>query len=105
MVSPSASMPIVIIFERHWEKIPRQIVKDLIPKLSEEGYDTFCFEFPQNLKEKEILSLHNEALESDKDLNSKAENCLARVGIKNIRLDGLDLKNLSNLMRLYVSRK
>jgi len=105
MVSPSASMPIVVIFERHWDEAPKQIVKSLIPKLAEEGYDTLCFEAPQNLTENEILSSHNAGLELDNKIDSQAKEYLERVGIKNVKLSDIGFKKLTELMRLYVSSK
>jgi hypothetical protein len=103
MLSPSASMPILIIFERHWDEAPKQIVKSLIPKLSQEGYDTLCFEAPQNLTESEILSSHNEGLDLDNRIHSQAKEYLERAGIRNILLQDIGFKKLSNLIRLYVS--
>jgi hypothetical protein len=103
MISSSASMPIVVIFERHWDEAPKQIVKNLIPKLSEEGYDTFCLEAPQNLEEREFLSSFQAGLELDIKINSQAQDCLERVGIRNIRLSDIGFEKLADLMRLYVS--
>ncbi len=105
MISASASLPFVIIFERHWDQEPKKILKGLIPKLSEEGYNTLCFEAPQNLTEKEILFSHLKGLEFDSRLNSQANECVERAGIKDIQLSNLKFKELAELMRLYVSSK
>ena len=52
------SLPIVIIFERHWDLIPKPLVKELLPELSKRGYGNFCFEAP----EPRLSSLKNEIL-------------------------------------------
>ena len=103
MVSQSASLPIVIIFERHWDKEPKKIVKSLITTLAEEGYDTLCFEAPQNLTEHEILSSHLEGLKLDSQINSQAQEYVKQAGFKNIKLCNLGFKKLAELMRQYVS--
>ena len=51
------SLPIVIIFERHWDTIPKTIIKDLLPALNKKGYQTFCFEAPQDLSPPDFDSL------------------------------------------------
>lgn len=55
MITPP-SLPIVIIFDRNWDKYPKQLIKDLIPQLSHEGYDTFCDSAPNTSERKQIAS-------------------------------------------------
>ncbi|VHO02007.1 hypothetical protein RHT_00325 [Candidatus Rhabdochlamydia sp. T3358] len=31
------SLPIVVIFERHWDETPKHLVKQLLPELVKEG--------------------------------------------------------------------
>lgn len=103
MISSTATLPFVILFERHWDQEPKKILKDLLPKLSDEGYDTLCFEFPQNLTEEEIISSHLDSLDFDIKLNAQAYEYLARAGVRNIQLCDLGFTQLAKLIRLYVS--
>lgn len=96
------SLPIVIIFERHWDIIPKLIVKNLLPSLAEQGYDTYCFEAPQNLTSSEILARHNDAIELDSGILFDAEKYLKQVNIV-AKLSDLSFGELAKLMRLYVS--
>src|ERR1700722_17926007 len=105
-MTSSISLPIVVIFERHWDEVPKQLVKDLLPQLAEEGYDTLCFEAPQNLSEKEILSSHKYGLDLNSKICSQAEECLKRAGINDIdKLSTMGFENLAHLMQLFVSSK
>jgi hypothetical protein len=103
MLPTSTSKPAVIIFERHWDEVPKQIVKDLIPELAKEGYDTLCVDAPQNWSEEEILSSHQSGLELDKDINSQAKQYLEKAGINNNQLSDMGYTKLAALMRLFVS--
>ena len=104
MLSSSTSMPIVVIFERHWDEAPKQTLKSLIPMLAQEGYDTLCFEAPQNLNESEIMASFNQNIEFDSNLSSQADEYLRRVGVTS-KLSDIGFGKLANLMRLYVSSK
>lgn len=100
---PLASLPIVVIFERHWDEKPKQLVNKLIPKLAEEGYDTLCFEAPHNRNEDEILSSHRDGLALDSQINSQAHEYIEKAGIKNIKLCDLGFVELTDLMKEHVS--
>lgn len=103
MISSPTTLPFVIIFERHWDQEPKKALKDLIPKLSDEGYDTLCFEFPQSLTEEEIISSHLKGLDFDIKLNSQAYAYVERAGVKDIQLCDLGFTQLAKLMRVCVS--
>lgn len=49
------SLPIVIIFNRHWESSPQHLIRNLLPPLAQEGYDTFCQEIPDSLSEEDAI--------------------------------------------------
>jgi len=98
------SLPLVIIFERHWDTIPKSVMKDLLPDLSRRGYETFCFEAPQNLSSAEIIDRHNSGLELDSGIQQQAENLLKQVGITS-KLSDMSFRSLADLLRLYVSSK
>ena len=98
------SLPIVIIFERHWDTIPKSVIKDLLPDLSKKGYETFCFEAPQNLSSAEIVARHNSGLELDSGIQQQAEKLLKQVGITR-NLSDMSFRSLADLLRLYVSSK
>lgn len=102
MISPSASMPIVCIFERHWDVSTKQVLKKLISNLSEESYDTLCFESPQDLEEQQCLSLHEMELKEDEDFYKQAKNLIPSI-IQVDDLSTLKVKELMGLVRLFVS--
>ena len=98
------SLPLILLFERHWDEAPKQLFNDLLPKLAEEGYDTFCFEAPQNLSSNEILQRHNDGIEFDSQILSKAHNFLSQRNIKtDQKLSDISFTSLSELMRQCVS--
>jgi hypothetical protein len=96
MVSPSASLPIVIIFEQHFDKAPKQVINSLIPTLASEGYDTFCFEAPEYQSEEEIVWSHNYYLDDDSPIASGAEN---RTGLTIAQLCDLEYAKLVELIQ------
>ena len=98
------SLPIIIIFERHWDTIPKSVIRDLLPDLSNKGYGTFCFEAPQNLSSTEIIDRHNSGLAFDSTIQQQAERLLQQAGITR-QLSEMSFSNLASLMRLYVSSK
>ncbi|MEX0961354.1 MAG: hypothetical protein WDZ28_00665 [Simkaniaceae bacterium] len=98
------SLPIVIVFERHWDTIPKSVIKDLLPDLKRRGYETFCFEAPQNLSPAEIVDQHNSGLELDSDIQQQAEKLLKQVGITT-KLSEMSFRSLAELLRLYASSK
>ncbi|NGX58147.1 MAG: hypothetical protein K940chlam3_01052, partial [Chlamydiae bacterium] len=90
------SLPSVIIFERHWDEAPRQLVKHLLPKLGAAGYDTMCLEAPQNLTSSEILSRFEACLEQDSGIHSQAEQLLKRAKVEiRGRLSDVSFKELT----------
>lgn len=98
------SLPIVIIFERHWDTIPKYLIKNLLPDLSKKGYEIFCFEAPQNLSSAEIIDRHNSGLELDSGIQQQAEKLLKQVEITS-KLSDMSFVRLTELLRLYVSSK
>ena len=103
MISSSTNLPIIMIFEQHWDTMPKHVIQELIPALSEEGYNTFCFETSKVLTEKEILSRHNWQLKEDNDLYQTAIDFLAQRNITNINLFDMHWVQLNNLMKNFVS--
>jgi len=98
------SLPVVIIFEQHWDTIPKSIIKDSLPALSKKGYETFCFEAPHDLSSDEIVAAHNAGLEFDSNIEQKAEKLLKQVNITR-KLSDMSFSSLADLMRLHVSSK
>lgn len=98
------SLPIVIIFERHWDTVPKSVMQYSLPHLSKRGYETFCFEAPQNLSSAEIVDRHNSWLEFDSDIQQQAEKLLKQVGITS-KLSDMSFGSLAELLRLHVSSK
>ncbi|MBA2368573.1 MAG: hypothetical protein H0V82_06075 [Candidatus Protochlamydia sp.] len=98
------TLPILIIFERHWDEAPKQLLNELIPKLSYEGYNTFCVEAGSERSENDIISNFYIELERTSKLNFQALQYLEKrgIGLKG-RLSDLSYEDLSELMRLHVS--
>jgi len=71
---------------------------------SRRGYETFCFEAPQNLSSAEIVDRHNSGLELDSDIQQQVEKLLKQVGITS-KLSDMSFRRLADLLRLYVSSK
>ncbi len=96
------SLPVVIVFEYHWDTIPKTLIKELLPDLNKRGYGTYCFETPQDLSADEIIRLQNEQLNLDLDIQKQAEQLLKQRGITK-KLSDISFSNLAELLRLYVS--
>jgi hypothetical protein len=98
------SLPIVIIFERHWDTIPKLLVKDALSDLSKRGYENLCFEVSHELSSLEIINRHDAGLKFDSDIQQQTEACLKKLNIT-AKLCDISFTKLSQLMRLYVSSK
>ncbi|MGL4540522.1 MAG: hypothetical protein ACRCU0_06065 [Candidatus Rhabdochlamydia sp.] len=101
------SLPIVIIFERHWDEAPKYLVKELLPELVKEGYDTLCLEGAgQDLSASKIIKRLNHSIESDKKICSITKDFFknARVKISG-KLSDIAFEKLADLIQLYVSTK
>ncbi len=95
-------LPVIIIFERHWDTIPKSVIKNLLPDLNKIGYKTFCFEAPQNLSSAKIVDRYNSGLKFDSDIQQHAEKFLKKVGIAS-ELSDMSFRSLTELLRLHVS--
>lgn len=49
------SLPIVMLFNRHWDLTPQLLIKELLPGLAREGYNSFCEERSSALSEQDIF--------------------------------------------------
>jgi hypothetical protein len=96
------SLPLVIIFERHWDEIPKLVLKDLLPNLVEQGYQTLCFETPKDLTTSEIIARHDSGLKYDMEIQRQAEQLLKQVNITK-QLSEESFSSLAQLMKQYVS--
>jgi hypothetical protein len=98
------SLPFVIVFERHWDTIPKLLIKDLLPDLKKAGYGTFCFEAPHDLSPPEIIERHKTCLEFDTKIQKQAETLL-RIAHITGELSEMSFHKLASLLQLYVSSK
>jgi hypothetical protein len=96
------SLPLVIIFEQHWNIMPKLLVQDLLPHLAEQGYNSLCFEAPQTFSSDEIIQSHERDLEQSNEIERTAEKFLKQVGII-ATLSDVSFQKLAELIRLYVS--
>lgn len=97
------SVPTVIIFEQHWDKIPKQTVQELLPSLSQLGYRTLSFEAPADCSSEKIIRNHATQLEEDDKILGDAEALLRQRNIKVQNISDVSFKQLTELMHLYVS--
>jgi hypothetical protein len=100
----STKLPIVIVFERHWDTIPKLVMQGLLPSLAKRGYNTFCLEAPQDLTSDEIVARQKLGLDSGAGLEKDAKKYLEQAGITN-ELSTMSFRKLVDLMRLRVSSK
>ena len=98
------SLPILTVFESHWCKTSKFVVKRALPGFAELGYDTVCIEAPQNLSAKDLIARYEHSIKENSELCSQAEKLLARRGITE-ELSEMRFDKLSELMRLFVSSK
>ncbi|HEV8052700.1 MAG TPA: hypothetical protein VGP47_09405 [Parachlamydiaceae bacterium] len=97
-------LPIIVIFEQHWDKAPKEVLKHVLPQLSSHGYDTLCYEVPKNLNELEIITGWEGTLEFCTNLTNQAQGLLKQVGfVRNV--SEVAFTELIELLRLYVSSK
>lgn len=99
------AMPLLIVFERHWDESPKQIVKSLISSPIGADYDVLCVEAPEDLAEEEIFNSHRLGLQEDFNIEIRAKQYLQKAGVHNIKLCDLAFTTLANLMQNYVSSK
>ncbi len=99
-----SSLPVVIIFERHWDTIPKLAVQELLPDLYKKGYETLCFEVDQNWSTAEIVESHTKGLEEDSGIHLQAQQLLRQAGII-AELSEMSFSKLSRLMQLHVSSR
>lgn len=101
---PAASLPTIIIFERHWDLPPKQVVNEILPVLAAEGYDTVCVEAPSVLTQEEIISRSQRNMENVSGIFTQATERLTRAhAMPAGKLEDLGLESLAELMRYYVS--
>jgi hypothetical protein len=96
-----SSLPLIIIFERHWDVVPRSCIKKLVPHLAKCGYDTLCYEFPQDETAQEIRRHINSQIQRTTQINDEVEEL---CGVKN--LNQQDTDSITNhLSRSNLSRE
>lgn len=101
------SLPIVVVFERHWDEIPKLLVKQLLPELVKEGYDTLCLEgVGHDLTESEIAARHECSLKGDNTICSDVKKFFKKAKVQiNDKLSDINFEELARLIQLHVSSK
>lgn len=103
MIVQPASLPIVVLFERHWDVKPREVLKYLIPKLAEIGYNTLCLEVPHCDSETKIICSFRENQKGFLKLRKTAESYLTKAQVKHGELSEIPFDVLAILMHQYVA--
>lgn len=96
------ALPILIFFERHWDTIPKLVLKHSLEELNERGYDTICFQIPPSSSSTEIIDCHASGLKSDLKLQQQVKDLVERAGITE-NLAEMSFKKLSIVLRQYAS--
>ncbi len=99
------ALPPVIIFERHWEELPKKVVYTSLTDLSAYGYTHLCIEAPHNLTSEEIVEGHRSQLQIDCDLEIGVKSDLEKVGIKVEKLSDKSFPLLCCLFCYFVSSR
>lgn len=105
MITPNAPLPIVVIFERHWDTAPKKVLECLLPRLRNEGFNVFCNETPHDVSEQKILSSADIACRIFQEDHDAAVKWLNKRGIDSKNLPERDWDKLSQLLMYYVSSK
>lgn len=96
------SLPLVMVFERHWDTIPKMVLDDLFLSLAPLGFTNFAMEASHDLTFAEMQCRLNLKLEQDEQLQEQADKYLKRAGLV-AKLSEMSFTHLVNLMRAYVS--
>lgn len=95
-------LPTIIIFERHWDEIPKLLATEILPDLADLGYDTCCVEAGDTRTSEHIIESCNENIRISNQLKTDSEKYLKNVNI--VRdLTEMSYSELCNILRLYVS--
>lgn len=103
MILPNSSLPLVIVFERHWDCKPREILAQLLTKLSREGYNTFCYEAPHNVSEQDLIQSQNLACRIYQEEYDAAVGWLNFYGVDSKGLPDIGFIKLRELMKQCVT--
>lgn len=99
-------LPIVILFERHWDIIPKLALQEIVPALESEGYTNLCMEATQDMQSEQIIAASRVALEERLQIEGEVKYWLTynRVAVDIDKLSLMSFKSLVNLMQDYVSK-
>ena len=99
------SLPIICIFERHWDTYPKEVLLDVLPDLAQLGYNTLCVEAPEDVKKEEILNCLDISIKKSTECLEVAQKYLSfqkQIDLKT-PMDKISYSKLAELMRLYVT--
>ena len=97
--------PILIFLERHWDPIPKKVLRNTLPELLENGYQTLCFENPVDDSEELIIAGVQSTISQIKSSLNQAYGLLSRRGRSHENLCDMEYSKLYQLLELYVSSK
>lgn len=100
------SLPIVMVFERHWDLIPKLLLKNLLPALAKQGYGNFCIEAPSASTTDEIVEGINSVIKCDTELLHQTEQMLKKNQVSVAQnLSDMSFGKLADLLMWCVSSK
>lgn len=100
------ALPTVIIFEHHYDEIPKLVLDNILPQLVEQGYDTLCCEAPHNITSAEVIDVSNKHIQGTIRIREIAHKCLAAAGIRiQGQLSDIPFPQLAQLLQQHVDSK
>lgn len=103
MINPNASLPTIVIFERHFDTQPKLVALKVLPELFKLGYDTFCFEAPHEFTEDKIIRLQMQGAQFDVEITQKVTEIFKTNKIFIQDLPNASFSTLQQLIKYHVS--
>ena len=99
----SLRMPILLLFENHWDTVPKEVLKETVFALSCLGYNTLALEGSR--KSDEIIAAHLHNLQAHLELYETTETALIRNVKDFTSIKDTDYRSLILPIQLFVSSK
>lgn len=98
------SLPTLILYERHWDPVPKEFLLEGVEELLQMGYDTLCVEAGESWSEESILRSCKQGLETQKRVHKESVECLKKAGaLPGGDLGEIPFDHLRLLIREWVS--
>ena len=96
----------IIIFERHWDTRPKQLITNVLPQLKASGYNLLCLEAPHDLSP---AVLHDRVIKSAEDSTQVHEKVISLLKKRHVMVNGalsdMGYQALKSLVYQYISTR